>query len=378
MEVLEVSLAKMKRLVEEEIRQTFGGGVPPSLSPLETMYWYQMGFCTPEGKLVDFPRGKYMRPTLCLLMCSGLGGDPLKALPAAASLELIHRTSLIFDDIQDQGTERNNQPTVPFLWGDKQAINAGLALSAMARLALQRMFSSGPSSGLPVEDLEYLKGATPPVALQSSPVIPQCALGVWRAMEKAVLAICYGQYLDLSFQTSQKVSLKDYLTMIKGKTGALFGAACEVGAIVASADKELSPEVVPKARDFGRALGMAFQMHDDYLGIWGDEGEVGKTANDLMERKRSMPVVLAIEHFPDETISSMKTIVAWMNSPYVSRSDATKIRAWMEGHEIAKMVKGWEADTLRKAYRLLDELPLAGEYQVYMHNFLNSVTKRNK
>ncbi|GAJ01988.1 unnamed protein product, partial [marine sediment metagenome] len=124
--------------VEEELREILVKGSTPLLG-LNTMNAYHMGFCDREGNPSNSSKGKYLRPLFCLSMCAGLGGDPEQAIPAAAALELTHRTSLIFDDIQDKGKERNNQPTVWATWGADQAINAGLALSCHARLALHRL-----------------------------------------------------------------------------------------------------------------------------------------------------------------------------------------------------------------------------------------------
>ncbi|GAH51757.1 unnamed protein product, partial [marine sediment metagenome] len=109
--------------VEDELRLLVQKGSTPLLG-LNTMNAYHMGFCDRDGNPSDSSKGKYLRPLFCIAMCAGLGGDPEQAIPAAAALELVHRTSLIFDDIQDKGQERNNQPTVWAIWGANQTINA--------------------------------------------------------------------------------------------------------------------------------------------------------------------------------------------------------------------------------------------------------------
>lgn len=339
----------LRSQVETEIRDTLKGGGTPS--PLANMYNYHMGFCDENGTPATLQKGKYMRPTLCLLMCQALGGDVQKALPVAAGLELIHKTSLIFDDIQDKASRRNGRLTVNSVWGDGQSINAGLALSCLARLAIHRGLSRGIPTGKILESLESL--------------------------EKAVMQLCYGQYLDLDFLSRKTVQLGDYLEMIEAKTGALFGAACQMGAMSASIDKELAPGVIIKSRELGLAMGCAFQMQDDYLGVWGDEGEVGKTANDLMEKKRSLPVVLAMTDFPNEVIVPMKTVTYWLNADYISRSEAMVMKAWMEGKGIPQRINVLKNSYILKAQQLMDKLPLSSRAEEILEGLLNSVIERS-
>ncbi|GAH42784.1 unnamed protein product, partial [marine sediment metagenome] len=177
--------------VEDELRLIVQKGSTPLLG-LDTMSAYHMGFCDRDGKPASSSKGKYLRPLFCIAMCAGLGGDPEQAIPAAAALELVHRTSLIFDDIQDKGQERNNQPTVWAIWGADQAINAGLALSSHARLALHRL------------------------TLRNVPA--EKVLGISSVLENAVIDLCHGQYMDISFVDAPTVSVKDYLRMVRGKT----------------------------------------------------------------------------------------------------------------------------------------------------------------
>ena len=156
---------ELRAQVEQELRHILWEGGTP-LSELNCMYLYHMGFCDRSGKPVDLPRGKYLRPVLCLAMCAALGGDPEQAIPAAASLELGHRCTLIFDDIQDKGVERNRRPTVWAIWGIDQAMNAGLVLSSFARIALHRLKQRGVHS--------------------------DTILRTWMVLEKANIDLCRG------------------------------------------------------------------------------------------------------------------------------------------------------------------------------------------
>jgi len=333
-------LAGMRQKVEQEIRALLTGGSTP-LFGLDAMNLYHLGFADCEGKLLDASKGKYLRPLFCLAITAGLNGDVEKALPAAASLELAHRTSLIFDDIQDVGKERNGQPTMWMVWGENQAINAGLALSCCARLAVQR----GEARG----------------------VHPVTMLRTLNVLESAVIDLCRGQYLDISFMERMDVTVEDYLRMIRGKTGALFGAACEVGAICAG-------RVLDKAtlaREFGLHMGMAFQMQDDYLGIWGDEVEVGKTANDLTEKKRSLPVVLALQKDPE-------LMGCWLQIKDVMPDDVETIKAWMENKGIHTATQQMAMDQVVAAREELRELELSPEWYHEINQFLAFVVDRKQ
>ena len=339
MEILE----RFKPQVEQELREILPPTPYHGYHGLERMYGYHMGFCDRDGQPAN-PKGKYLRPALCLVICDGLGGDPEKALPAAASLELIHRTSLIFDDIQDRGVERNGQPTVWNIWGADQAINAGLALSCYGRLALQRM------------------------------TIPKTqVLAIHSLLERAVINLCWGQYHDLSFIDDRKVQTRDYLGMVTEKTAALFGAACEIGAICAESypgRPRAGFHNISDVREFGIQLGLAFQIHDDYLGIWGDEVVVGKTANDLEEKKRSLPVVMGLEKDPEQ-------MGAWLSQEIITSQDACIIRSWMESRGIPNKVSVLEKKYALQARILLSGLKLKQKQQDEIEELLSFITSRD-
>ncbi len=327
---------------------------------LNTMNAYHMGFCDRDGKPSSSSKGKYLRPLSCIAMCAGLGGDPEQAIPAATALELTHRTTLIFDDIQDKGKERNNQPTVWAIWGADQAINAGLALSSYARLALNRLTLNDVPSGI--------------------------VLGISSVLEGAVIDVCHGQFLDISFVDSLTVSVKDYLRMVRGKTGALFAASCVVGAMLASPDQEevKAPPGIKEGQkfrylrtnskqshawEFGLNMGVAFQIHDDYLGIWGDEASVGKTANDILEKKRSLPVVLALQKFPE----AMGDI---LEHRAITPFEADLIKSSMEQNHIPEQVKKIEERYIRKARKNLEELSLSEEWAGYFEEMISFLSER--
>lgn len=230
--------------------------------PLYEMLTYHLGIDGTSG-----PRGKRMRPLLGLLAYESLTGDYHPALPGAAAVELGHNFSLVHDDIEDADRERRHRPTLWAIWGVPLAINAGDALFALSRLALYRLLDDGFSE--------------------------RRVLALMRVYDETCLALCEGQYLDISFERQDDVSLEAYLEMIGKKTAALVGASVQAGAILATDDAD----VVEAYRRFGYDLGMAFQMADDVKGSFWSSSESGKPeAGDIRRRKKTLPLVWALEH----------------------------------------------------------------------------------
>jgi geranylgeranyl diphosphate synthase type I len=229
------------------------------------MQQYQLGWRDERLGPAHVDPGKLLRPQLTLLACRAAGGDPRQALPLAAGIQLIHDFSLIHDDIEDNSDTRRSRPTVWKLWGLAQGVNAGDGMFVVAHLALHRL----SAAGVPAE----------------------VALEVLRRFDQTILTICEGQFLDLSFEGDLRISEADYLDMISRKTAALAAAAAGLGAIVGGADAATAKALF----DFGQNLGLAFQIQDDVLGIWGDPAVTGKpAAADLYRRKLSLPVIHAL------------------------------------------------------------------------------------
>jgi geranylgeranyl diphosphate synthase type I len=248
--------------IETEMRSVIGER-DGHARPLYEMLAYHLGLDDTEG-----PRGKRLRPLLGLLAFKSLGGDYRKTLPAAAAVELGHNFSLVHDDIEDSDRERRHRPTLWALWGVPLAINAGDALFALSRLALYRL----------MEDEEYE---------------PQKLLDVMRVYDETCLALCEGQYLDISFERRTDVTVEEYLEMISKKTAALIGASIETGAMMGSDE----PLVIDAFHRLGRDLGMAFQIADDLKGSFWASADSGKSAaGDIRKRKKTYPVVWAMQN----------------------------------------------------------------------------------
>jgi geranylgeranyl diphosphate synthase, type I len=209
-------------------------------------------------------RGKRLRPRILLTVAESEGGDVEGAFAAAAALELLHNFSLVHDDIEDRDELRHGRPTLWARFGVPAALEAGNALCALSYLTL-------------MEGSQALPAAT---------VVAMAA-----TLYHAHYRMCQGQAYDIGFETAPSVSFDEYVTMIEGKTAALFAASCELGALAAGA----SVERAAAYGAVGRAYGLAFQVRDDILGTWGTTHETGKPSGaDIRRRKWSFPVVWSL------------------------------------------------------------------------------------
>ncbi len=211
-------------------------------------------------------QGKRIRPHLAFLCCTAAGGDPTLAAPLAAAIELLHNFTLIHDDIQDRSPNRRHRATVWRIWGDAQAINAGDALFAVAQRALLRT--------------------------DTAHVPPETLLHLLDEFNRMTIDIVRGQVLDLEFEGSVSVTPAEYLMMIGGKTAAIVRYAAWAGAIVGGASESTAYQL----GEFGKALGIGFQLRDDVLGIWATHEETGKDqADDIRRRKKSLPILMLFD-----------------------------------------------------------------------------------
>jgi geranylgeranyl diphosphate synthase type I len=252
----------MRPVIESELQRLVGVLDQPRTSAFHEMLAYALGW-SGEGAGPE-AQGKRIRPLLLLLTCAAAGGEWQSALPAAAAVELIHNFSLVHDDIQDQSELRRGRLTVWKKWGPAQAINAGDALFILAHSAI--------------------------VALQEK-YAPDIALTVDGMLNEACLALSSGQFMDISYEKMKGLTLEDYWPMVAGKTAALLTACTQVGAVLGKVDDA----GLAAYRTFGHALGLAFQIQDDYLGIWGNAALTGKsTSSDLVAGKKSLPVLAGL------------------------------------------------------------------------------------
>src|ERR1700678_662888 len=221
---------------------------------------YHYGLADPEGNPVRVGSGKALRPALALLSARAAGVAPERGVSAAVAVELVHNFSLLHADIMDNDTERRHRPTAWTVFGVGAAILAGDALLALAQDML-------------------LEGGTPQ--------------GAWaaRCLSAAVQRLIGGQGSDLAFEKRDDVTLAECLAMAGDKTAALMACACSIGAVYLGAP----PALAMSLAGFGAHVGLAFQLTDDLLGIWGTPEVTGKPVRaDLRARKKSLPVVAAL------------------------------------------------------------------------------------
>jgi len=240
----------------------------PGGALMREMIEHHLGWDAHGAEAPDQPAaigGKLVRTRLCLLSCAAVGGDAFAAAPAAAAVELLHNYSLIHDDIEDRDDIRRGRPAVWKIWGEAQGINAGDVMHALAFSALAELEAVG------VEHTRRLHAGA--------------------ILARTSVRLCEGQAHDLALQGKDNIVETEYLDMIGRKTGALMSAAAELGALLGGA----SDSQAAGFRDFGLHLGLAFQIRDDILGIWGEPENMGKPVGADISRKRcSYPIIWAL------------------------------------------------------------------------------------
>jgi geranylgeranyl diphosphate synthase type I len=211
-----------------------------------------------------------------LAAARAFGGKDACAFPACAAVELLHNYSLIHDDIEDGDRLRHGRPTVWSAFGLGHGVNCGDAVGALAYHALE-----------PVAEL----------------LGTDIAFAMMASLARAHVAMCRGQALDLAAEGDGSATIASYIEMIEGKTAALFACSARLGALCARA----SNDDAAKCAEVGRRFGLFFQIHDDVAGVWGAPEHTGKTAGaDLSRRKKSFPVVWALEHDADKSGAAIR------------------------------------------------------------------------
>jgi geranylgeranyl diphosphate synthase type I len=253
-------LAWSRGLVEPVLR----AAVATLPATMQHIAGYHFGWWDEHGQPEQGPEkgtgGKAIRPTLALLSAQAVGGTAAAAVPAAAAVELVHNHSLLHDDVMDGDLTRRHRRSAWSVFGVNQAILAGDALLVLA--------------------LDVLAGSGHPAAMD----------GI-RMLSATVQDLLEGQSADLAFEQRAEIELAECVRMAEGKTAALLGCACAVGAAFGGG----RPEQLSCLRGFGTHLGLAFQHVDDLLGIWGDPAVTGKPVHsDLRSQKKSLPVVAAL------------------------------------------------------------------------------------
>jgi geranylgeranyl diphosphate synthase type I len=279
---------------EAEILRLIEASEDPQTGPLYEMVRYHLGLDREPGT-----SGKRLRPLLGLLAYESLTGDHRLALPGAAAVELGHNFSLVHDDIEDRDVERRHRAALWTVYGIPQAINTGDTLFVLSRLALHRLTELGFSDAK--------------------------VLALTRLYDETCLALCEGQFIDIwsSEHEDDGMSVELYFDMIGRKTAALIAGSIKAGAMLATDDEE----TINAYHRFGWALGLAFQLNDDLLGIWGDEEATGKNPSDLAKHKKTLPVIYAIEHAGPE---DRERLLALYAQPEPAEAELAEVRRILE------------------------------------------------
>ena len=256
---------RYRAVVDAELRDAFDG----RQGMLYDLLRYHLGWVDERGN----PAQSALTPlhhcgVLALAAADAVSGDHGPAVSAAAAVELAYNFVLVHNDVQagriDQSSDR---PSIWWVWGPSQAINAGDGLHALARAVLMRLSEAG----------------TPAATV----------LTALRSLDQACLTLCEGQYMDLTYQDQLMVSEPDYLDMAGRKSGALMGCSARLGALAVGGD-EATAEAL---RQWGEMLGTARQIREDIDDLWGVGGD-GFTPANVLNKKKSLPLIHALQHSP--------------------------------------------------------------------------------
>jgi geranylgeranyl diphosphate synthase type I len=310
--------------IELELQKQVSRLDQPRTKEFHEMLTYHMGW-TGESAGPE-ATGKRIRPLLVLLTAASCGADWRSALPAAAAVELVHNFSLVHDDIQDNSPKRRGRDTVWTKWGAPMAINAGDALFVMSNQAIIDLKDKYPAE----------------VVVRAAEILHNTCLDLTR-----------GQFLDMSYEERKDLGVEDYWPMVSGKTSALLSACSQIGALLGGADEEIQEAY----RSFGHYLGLAFQVQDDILGIWGDEKLTGKSAaSDLVEGKNSLPVLAGLR-------KKGKFAERWAQGPIKADEveELARLLASEDGYGLAKEASIQMTDMAINSLREADPQGEAGE-----------------
>ena len=286
--------------------------------------------------------GKRLRPVLVLMACDAVGGDINRAIKPAIGLEMFHNFTLLHDDVMDKADIRRGKPTVHVKWDDNTAILSGDAMLTMA---------------------------TQLIAQSPADVMPQ----VMDLYNHTAMEIYEGQQYDVDFETRTDVTVDEYIEMIRLKTSVLLGCACKMGALIGGAD-EATARLFYKV---GENLGLAFQLQDDMLDVWGDEATFGKAiGGDIMNNKKTFLLINAMQR---ATGDHKVELSLWLNTPNASRS--VKVPAVTAIYD-ALNLRSLSLDAINRynneALEALGKIDISAEARTEFCNFITRLVKRDK
>lgn len=313
------------RALEEELREGFSS----RQGFLYDLLRYHLGWIDQRGQPEDNPLPQHFQPVLALVACDVLAGDFHRALPVAAAIELVYNFTLVHGEVQAGRIDAQGRPSIWWVWGPAQAINAGDGLHAMGRAAVMRLGQTGIGAERLLRAVETL--------------------------DRTCLTLCEGQYMDLSFQDQLMVTSKDYYDMIERKTGALTGCSAELGVLASGADDIVCDQL----REMGASLGMAWQITQDIAELWGQRGD-GITPSNILNKKKSLPLIYALEN---AGTSAKRELGSIYMKRVLEAEDVSRIVAILEEVNARQYSEARAREMADQATAALAGLDLTGEEQ---------------
>ncbi|GAA0388984.1 dimethylallyltransferase [Acrocarpospora corrugata] len=321
------------------LRPALGPAVDRLPAPMRHITGYHLGWWDAHGAPAQADSGKAMRPTLSLLAAEAVGGEAGAAVPVAVAVELVHNFSLLHDDVMDGDDTRRHRPTAWRAFGVSQAILAGDSVLALA-------FDVLAASGHPF-----------------------ARAGI-STLSATVQELLNGQSSDVEFEGRAEVELAECLRMASGKTGALIACACALGGLFGDG----TAVQVEHLRAFGDRVGLAFQLADDLLGIWGDPAVTGKPVySDLANRKKSLPVVAALT---SGTAAGRELAAVYRGDALLSHDELTHAADLIENAGGRAWSRATADDLLAEGLAHLDAAGLAPRPAGELRALARSMTRR--
>ena len=287
--------------------------------------------------------GKRLRPLLCCVATATFSPEWQRALPAAAALEIFHNFTLLHDDLMDRSPLRRGQETVFRRWGDNTAILSGDAMSIEAYASLAEI------------EEKALLGVIVPLFSQMA------------------LEVCIGQQLDMEFETRSEVRPEEYMEMIRLKTSVLLGASLQIGALIGGAQ----PTEALRLYEAGVQLGLAFQIQDDLLDVYGDEQTFGKPiGGDIIHAKKTLLLLYTLEQLQGDALSELHSILTL--SPEERAGKVDQVRQLYDEAGTRTYAEGEVQRLTDKAFSLIDQMELRDEGRSLLLALFHTLSGRTK
>ena len=285
--------------------------------------------------------GKRVRPVLTLMTCEAMGGDLQKAINPALGIELFHNYTLVHDDVMDRADLRRGKPTVHTRWDNNVAILCGDAMLTMATQAMS--------------------------CVDDDIVAP-----IMEVFNETAMKIYEGQQYDMDYEQRNDVTVDEYMKMIRLKTSVLLGCSCKVGAIVARTDKENADKIY----DMAVNLGIAFQLQDDYLDVWGDPATFGKEiGGDIVNNKKTFLLINAIHQAGGNDAKALKHWLSESNAPKQEKIQG--VTALYEKLGIKDQARNAIVNYSHKALDLLHETKMSYDAYKVFESIINQLADRD-